>query len=436
MTRSIRVAAVQLRAHDRSGFERSLEAILASVEAAAERARLIVLPEGSLPAYVLGDDPIDEAVVDAAIGRLREIARRRGCTIVAGAAVRETPSGLPHNAALVIDCDGRVAGQAHKLFLWHFDRRWFAPGERVAPVETSLGKLGVLVCADGRLPSIARELVDRGAELLVMPTAWVTSGRDPNALENVQADLLARVRAFENGVPFVAANKCGSELGMVAYCGKSQAIDAAGRVVAMAGEREPETIFATLELDATRPHRTTPARPPARAPLAAGALRVAISPDPLPADIDRRLEILGNAHAIAPPLSPQRLAALDAVVPSAVVSDSDVLDPGGLIGYRRAGYVLAVWETGGLGAWTEPLARARALELRIYVVAIDTGSDRAFAIDPDGNAVAGTFGGYRLASFSLDPRKSAETAVAPGTDVAQGLERIAAIVERASEITA
>ena len=60
-----------------------------------------------------------------------------------------------------------------------------------------------------------------------MPTAWVTSGRDPGALENVQADLLARVRAYENGVPFVAANKCGVELGIALYCGKSQIVDEA-----------------------------------------------------------------------------------------------------------------------------------------------------------------------------------------------------------------
>ena len=72
-----------------------------------------------------------------------------------------------------------------------------------------------------------------------MPTAWVTSGRDPTSLENVQADLLGRVRAYENRVPFVAANKCGSELGMVAYCGKSQIVDSRGEIVALANQHRP-----------------------------------------------------------------------------------------------------------------------------------------------------------------------------------------------------
>jgi predicted amidohydrolase len=435
MTRSIRIAAIQLRAHDRAAFAESLDGIVAAVDAAAARAELVVLPEGTLPAYVLGDEPVDHAAIEAAIDRLCLSARRSGVAIVTGAAILSPGALRPHNAAVVIDRDGSVAGHADKLFLWHFDRRWFSPGERVAPIQTSLGKLGVLVCADGRLPTIARALVDRGAELLVMPTAWVTSGRNPHALENVQADLLARVRAYENGTPFVAANKCGAEFGMVAYCGKSQAVDASGAIVALAGELEPETIFATLELGGARPHRATPARPARRAMSEAAPLRIAISADPLPADADLRLEFLGAAHAIAPPLDPGRIAALDAAVSTAVASDAEMLDPGGLVGYRRAGYALVIWETRG-GPWTESIARARALELRIYVVVVDTAGGRAVAFDPDGNAVAGTFDGYRIASFSLDPRNATATTVAPGTDVAQGLEQVAAIVERDAEVTA
>jgi predicted amidohydrolase len=347
---------------------------------------------------------------------------------VAGVAMR---SGKAlHNGAIAIDRDGSIAGRAHKLFLWHFDRRWFEPGERVGPIQTAAGNLGILVCADGRIPTISRVLVDRGAEVLVMPTAWVTSGRDPHALENVQADLLARVRAYENGVPFVAANKCGAEMGMVAYCGKTQVIDADGRVVAIAGEREPETVKAVVETGAAHPFRATLAHPSPRATDFDAPMRVAITTAALPRDIDHRLEILDDAHVIAPN-QPDRFSALDHAIPAANVTDEEVLDPAGLVGYRRAGYRLAIWTTNREESpWTVTLARARALELRMYVVVLDCRAMRAIAVDPDGTVVAGTFGDYRLASFSLDPRRTIETAVAPGTDIADGLERVAAIVRR------
>lgn len=430
--RTIRVAAVQLRAHDRAGFAQALDAIVEGAEAAAQTAQLVVLPEGTFPSYVLGNEPVDDAEIADAIARLCDTARRTNATIVAGAAVRSS-DGAPHrNAAVVIDRDGSLAGRADKLFLWHFDRRWFEPGETIAPVATTLGKLGVLVCADGRIPTIARTLVDRGAELLVMPTAWVTSGRNPRALENVQADLLARIRAYENGVPFVAANKCGSEQGMVAYCGKSQAIDASGAVVAMASEREPETIAATLAIGEGRPYRTTPLELSARGALRTSPFRVAISATRLPVDIDHRLETLDDAFVLAPPFGGERFAALDAAVPVAAVSDDEMRDPGGLVPYRRAGYTLAAWEARRHSSWTEPLARARALELRMYVVVADAANDRAFAVDPDGVVVAGTFDDYRLASFSLDPRKTIETTVAPGSDVAGALERIDAMAARSA----
>ncbi|HEX3670800.1 MAG TPA: carbon-nitrogen hydrolase family protein [Candidatus Cybelea sp.] len=424
MNRSLRVAAMQLRAHDRSDFPNALEHIVEETQRAAAQCDLLVLPEATFPAYVLGTADFDEAMVAGAIERLRDIAATNRTVIVAGAAAR-SDSGI-RNGALVIDADGSHAGRADKVFLWHFDRRWFAPGRHIAPIECAAGKLGVLVCADGRLPTISRVLVDRGADLLVMPTAWVTSGRNPESLENVQADLLARVRAYENGVPFVAANKCGSELGMVAYCGKSQIVDARGEIVAIAGEHEPETISAAIEVGTERAPRAAPKRPPSRAPAYGGAMRVAISYDRLPDDVSERLTLLDDSVA----LSPHGVATAASTAnepPVPIVGDELVLDPAGLVAYRRAGYALIGWKTQHGAPWLERVARARALELRLYVVVFDTSAQRAFAVDPDGTIVAGTFGDYRLASFLFDPRKAADTLVAPSTDVVAGLEAVAEI---------
>jgi hypothetical protein len=70
------------------------------------------------------------------------------------------------------------------------------------------------------------------------------------------------------------------------------------------------------------------------------------------------------------------------------------------------------------------------LELRLYILVIDAAAGRAYAVDPDGAVIAGTYDGYRIASFVLDPAKAEQTVVAPGTDVLEGLERVAAIARR------
>lgn len=423
MARPIRVAALQLRAHDRDDFPRVLDAIVETVARAAQRADLVVLPEATFPGYVLGDARVDDAAIGGALDRLREIAHASNSVIVAGAARRDGKRLV--NAAIVIDADGSIAGVADKIFLWHFDRVWFDPGDRIAPIRTALGVLGVLVCADGRIPTIARALVDRGAQMLVMPTAWVTSGRSPTVLENVQADLLARVRAYENGVPFVAANKCGVERGMVAYCGKSQIIAAAGTVMALGDQETPQIVEARITLDDARPPRSAPSAGPPSVSPRSSPVRVILSVQKLPSDVHERLAWLGGDCALSPN---EQISVAPSDTPIARVGDDDVRDPAGLIAYRNAGYACVAWSATLPSQWVEPLARARALELRIYVAVFDLAAQRAFAVDPDGTVIAGTFGDYRLAGFSFDPRRTTETAVAPGTDVSDGLNRVAAIL--------
>lgn len=422
MTTRISAAALQLPAHDRADFAAVWPSVLQRINVAADAgARLIVLPEGTIPAYVLGTEALDVRQIEEAIADLQLLALQYGTVIVSGAARVERD--VAYNSAIVIDADGTIAGSADKFFLWHFDRRWFAPGQHIATVSTAVGVLGVLVCADGRMPGIASTLVAAGAQLLVMPTAWVTSGRDPGALENVQADLLARVRAWENGVPFVAANKCGFERGCVAYCGKSQIVDANGNVLAIASQRNGEAIAANVTLAAAL--RGSPPRselPPRVSPLAnARPARVALTVRPNDAELHAAMDLLETSASI----SATGAEGLENTAPLTRVDDTVVLNPNGLAAYRLAGYRLAVWDIGDCDPqWIEPLARTRALELRIFVVAIDTARKRAFAADPDGSVVAGTFGDYHVASFVLDPQRTEQTLVAPGTDIAVGLQRV------------
>ena len=411
MPRRLLAAAVQLAAHSRASFEQAWPHIAHRTQtAAAAGAELVVLPEGTLPSYVLGYEPYAAAETQAALDALREIARTHHAVLVVGAARREGERVF--NSALVIDRDGSIAGHADKHFLWHFDRQWFAPAERIAPVNTSIGRIGALVCADGRIPTISRALADQGADVLVMPTAWVTSGRDPANLENAQADLLARVRARENGVPFVAANKCGTELECVAYCGKSQIVAADGTLLAIAPQDAEETIESQIEIGAAKPYRATMSAE-ALPPSVERARRIAITP---------RAAREGDAQIL-------RILEADECIygtHAAAVDDDRFLDPAGLVSSRVAGCTLAVWRTHFDPHWQVTFARARALELRMYVVVIDTARARAYAVDPDGSIVCGTFDGLEIAGFVYDPQRARQTAVAPGTDVLQGLERAAA----------
>lgn len=417
MTRTIRVGALQLRAHDRRDYGERKDALLERIAQAARDVDLLVVPEATFPAYVLEREPVDAIELDEAAAALAAIAANTQTVIVAGMAMRS--GDRVANAALVVDRDGALSGRAEKIFLWHFDRKWFAPGERIAPVRTALGTIGALICADGRMPEIAAGLVDAGAELLAMPTAWVTSGRDPQALENVQADLLARVRAWENGVPFVAANKSGVELGMVAYCGKSQIVDARGSVLACASENDESCVRADVEIGAPAPRRTRREAVAPRDVPAEETARIAIGLD-LPDDIDARLATLDATYAIAP----ERYGDFDGVFPLARLTREQLADPHALVDYRLAGYRFVAVESDESDAWLGTIARARALELRMYVFVFDRGGDRAYAVDPDGAVIAGTFGAYRLASFPVDVRRTQSTVVAPGTDVAEGIARV------------
>jgi hypothetical protein len=336
------------------------------------------------------------------------VAARTGATIVYGGA-RTGEHGLA-NSAYVVTPAG-IAGFADKCFLWHFDRRWFTAGSALEPVDTPVGRLGVFICADGRIPTIPSTLAARGAQILVVPTAWVTSGRDPHALENLQADLMIAVRARENGLPLVVANKVGVEARSVAYCGKSQIVAADGTVVALAPQDAEATLHATVAIGAPIVD-LAPEPPPvtrrAGEPLG-DAVRIAIAPH-----ADEQLRALAATADASLVIDPHTLPASGDV---AVVDDEAVLDPRALVAPRLAGVRLFVWRASIEGQWVVPFARTRAAELRAYVVVFDSPRKRAFAVDPDGVVVCGTFGDFELA-------RTDAWRVAPATDVREGLMRV------------
>lgn len=411
------VAAVQLDAHDRADFERRWPALLAQIAAAAQvGAKLIVVPEGTVPAYVIGTQPVDPQLLEQAAQDVIAVASAHDTTIVYGGA-RAGDAGLA-NTAYVVTRDG-IAGFADKCFLWHFDRRWFTAGSMLEPVDTPVGRLGVFICADGRIPTIGSTLVARGAEVLVVPTAWVSSGRDPRALENLQADLMITVRARENGVPLIAANKSGVEARSVLYCGKSQIIAADGHVVALAPQDRETTLHGTVAIGPSPLVRA--ATPPSVQRLEGDRLpdsmRIAVT-----ATTDPQLHALAATADATLVIDPHARPASSDV---ALVDDEAMLDPRALVAPRLDGARLFIWHASIEEPWVMPFARTRAAELRAYVITLDTPRRRAFAVDPDGTVVCGTFGRFELAAFAFDRLRTEVWNVAPGTNVREGLERAA-----------
>ncbi len=378
-----------------------------------------MLPEGTVPAYVIGSEPVEPELLEAAARDVIALAARSGATIVYGGGRYDGARFV--NSAYVVTTDG-IVGTADKCFLWHFDRRWFQPGTALEPVTTPVGRLGVLICADGRIPTIASTLVDRGAEILVMPTAWVTSGRDPAELENLQADLMINVRALENGVPLVAANKVGVEARSVAYCGKSAIVAADGSFVARATQADEVTLQASVAIGRPFLARATQPVPIARgsdpAELAAG-LRIGVA-----ARHDPELHVRA-AQADATLVLDPRAATFSHEI--GVVEDEAMLDPRALVGPRLAGVRLFVWHASIAQRWVAALARTRAAELRAYVVVLDTLGRRAFAVDPDGAILCGTFAEFELAAFTFDRARTDAWTLAPQTDVRAAFEAVAAI---------
>lgn len=248
----LRVACAQLPAQGIEDAETALgEALAAVAEAARRGADLVVLPECTYPAYLILDTPPavplrPDHEVEA---RFAAAARDHGIAVMAGLA-QGIFTGSARNAAVLFDGTGTPVLRTAKRFLWDFDGRWFAPGGGSPVTELAGARVGGLVCADARLPEIARSLALQGARLILDPTAWVTSGRDPQMLSSPQPEFLMRVRALENGAFIAAANKVGMEQDAVVYCGRSGVFAPDGSVVAAASSHEPEILTADVDLTA------------------------------------------------------------------------------------------------------------------------------------------------------------------------------------------
>lgn len=146
------------------------------------------------------------------------LAKELGVVIVTSLFERRAP-GLYHNTAVVFEADGTIAGKYRKMHIpddpAYYEKFYFTPGDiGFEPIQTSVGKLGVLVCWDQWYPEAARLMALRGAEILIYPTAigWESSDTPEEQERQRQAWItVQRGHAIANGLPVVALNRVGHE---------------------------------------------------------------------------------------------------------------------------------------------------------------------------------------------------------------------------------
>lgn len=188
-----------------------------------EGARLIVLQELHEGLYFCQTENVDfcslaEPIPGPSTQFYSSLAAETGCVIVTSLFERRT-TGLYHNTAVVFDSDGRMAGKYRKMHIpddpAYYEKFYFTPGDLgFEPIETSVGKLGILVCWDQWYPEAARLMALKGAEILIYPTAIGYAASDPADEQERQRQAwitIQRAHAVANGLPVVSVNRVGYE---------------------------------------------------------------------------------------------------------------------------------------------------------------------------------------------------------------------------------
>ena len=202
----------------------NLSVIEARVAEAAKRgARLVLLQELHNGAYFCQHESVQEfdlaePIPGPSTERLGRLAKQHGVVLVSSLFERRA-AGLYHNTAVVYEKDGSIAGKYRKMHIpddpGFYEKFYFTPGDiGFTPIDTSVGRLGVLVCWDQWYPEAARLMALAGADLLLYPTAIGWDPDDEQAEKNRQRDawiLSHRGHAVANGLPVLSCNRVGHE---------------------------------------------------------------------------------------------------------------------------------------------------------------------------------------------------------------------------------
>jgi N-carbamoylputrescine amidase len=233
-------------------------------EAAARGAKLVLLQELHNGAYFCQHESVNEfdlaePIPGPSTQRLGLLAKQHGVVLVSSL-FEKRAVGLYHNTAVVFDADGSTAGKYRKMHIpddpGFNEKFYFTPGDLgFTPIETSVGRLGVLVCWDQWYPEAARLMALAGAEMLLYPTAIGWDPSDDAAEKTRQRDawiLSHRGHAVANGLPVLSCNRVGHEpspsgASGIDFWGNSHALGPQGEFIAEAGT-EPTILMAEVDM--------------------------------------------------------------------------------------------------------------------------------------------------------------------------------------------
>ena len=249
-----------LQQHNTADTVNNIERLCDGIRDLAKRgAELIVLQELHNSLYFCQVEDVNnfdlaEPIPGPSTDIYGRLARECGVVLVTSLFERRAP-GLYHNTAVVFEKDGTMAGKYRKMHIpddpGYYEKFYFTPGDLgFQPIQTSVGRLGVLVCWDQWYPEAARLMALAGAEILIYPTAI---GWDPNDTPDEQErqrmawQTVMRGHAVANGLPVVAVNRVGSEDG-VPFWGTSFVCGPQGELYYEASTDEEESIIVDIDM--------------------------------------------------------------------------------------------------------------------------------------------------------------------------------------------
>ena len=257
-----------IQQHNTADRELNRQRLAESIRAlAAKGAELVVLQELHNGLYFCQTENVDlfdqaEPIPGPSTDFYGALAKELGVVIVTSLFERRAP-GLYHNTAVVMEKDGSIAGCYRKMHIpddpAYYEKFYFTPGDLgFHPIDTSVGRLGVLVCWDQWYPEAARLMALQGAEMLIYPTAIGYESSDTADEQERQREAWATVQrghAVANGLPVITVNRTGHEADPSAqtngieFWGSSMVVGPQGEFLYRAPIKEEAVEMVTIDLE-------------------------------------------------------------------------------------------------------------------------------------------------------------------------------------------
>lgn len=236
-------------------------------ECVLKGAQLVVLQELHNSLYFCQSENVDqfnlaETIPGLSTAFYSKLAAELQIVLVTSLFEKRAP-GLYHNTAVVFDCDGSMAGKYRKMHIpddpAYYEKFYFTGGDLgFEPIQTSLGKLGLMICWDQWYPEGARIMALKGAEMLIYPTAigWESTDLPEEKQRQLEAWMISmRGHAVANGLPVIAVNRVGHEpdptgqTNGIRFWGNSFVAGPQGEIISQAGCDSNENLVVEIDLD-------------------------------------------------------------------------------------------------------------------------------------------------------------------------------------------